>query len=171
VTAEQHAVRVYPHFGAIAALLKSPSKIVRWNAMRLVGLLAVVDAERKVDAVLDEYLGFIQGEDLISAANAIGGAGLIGAARPDLLGRIVPALIGVERASYATPECRNVAIGHALKTLRTLGPNVCRRPDVARFVERQTVNTRPGVARRAREMLADATREQRVRMRRERIKD
>lgn len=154
-TAAKDAARVYPHFEAIAALLHSDSKIVRWNAMQIIAALASADVDHKIDALLDEYLAFIAGDNLISAANAIGGAGHIVQARPDLLDRILPALLAVERATYETPECRNVACGHALTALEDFGPAVCARPEAAAFIRRQQSNTRPAVARRAERLSAD----------------
>jgi hypothetical protein len=155
VTAAKNPARVYPHFDALAGLLKSDCKIVRWNAMQIVASLAEVDKERKLDAVLDDYLGFIRGHNLISAANTIRGAGQIARFRPDLLDRIIEAILEVEQATYEATECRNVAIGKALDALGELGASVCRRPEVAEFVRRQRANTRAAVARRAERMTAE----------------
>lgn len=153
-TAAKDPKRVCSHFDAVAAMLESDSKIVCWNAMRLLAMMAAADSGHRLDAVLDRYLAFIDGDNLISAANAIQGTAHIGRARPDLLDRIVPAVLGVERARYATPECRNVAIGEALNAFAQLGDDVCRRPDVARFIRRQRTNPRSAVARRAERMTA-----------------
>jgi hypothetical protein len=155
ITSEKEPGRVYGHFDAIAALLASECKIVCWNATQIIARLAPVDTQRKVDAILDRYLSFIRGTNLISAANAIGGAGKIALCRSDLWERIVPAMLAVEGATYETAECRNVAIGHALDSLAALGPGVCRRPDVAGFIQRQKGNTRAAVARRAESMAAE----------------
>lgn len=155
VTAEKDPSRLYPHFDAIAALLASDCKIVRWNAMQILAPLAAVDDAHKLDAILDAYLAFIRGNNLISAANAIGGAGKIALARPDLLDRILPAILEVAHATYETPECRNVAIGHALDVLQKLWPQVRERREVAEFVRNQRANTRAAVARRAERLAAD----------------
>ncbi len=155
VTAEKDPGRVYPHFDAIAALLESDSKIVRWNSIQVLAALAPVDNDHKLEAVLDAYLAFIRGSNMVSAANAIRGAGKIALSRPDLLDRILPPILGVEGATYETPECRNVATGHALDALKELWPSVRRRPEVAEFVRRQRSNTRAAVARRAARLTAD----------------
>jgi len=153
-TAAKDPARVYPHFDAIAALLRSDSKIVRWNALQIIALLSSADVEHKLDAVLETYLGFIRSGNLISAANAIGGARRIGCARPDLLDRIIPAILGVEKAAYETSECRNVAIQQALAAFLELGPEVCRRPPVAKFILRQRTNPRPAAAKKAELIIA-----------------
>lgn len=155
VTATKSPERVYPHWDTIAGLLTGDSKIVRWNALQIIASLARADTQGKLDAHLETYLGFIRGGNLISAANAIQGAGRIADARPDLLDRVVSALLGVEDAAYETPECRNVAIGHALNVLDELGPSVCRRPAVAAFIRRQTTNSRAAVARSAARLAAE----------------
>lgn len=151
-TAERDPARVYPHFDAIAGLLGSASKIVRWNVLQMLGALAPVDPSRKLDDVLDRYLEFIQCGNLISAANALQGAGRIAAARPDLHDRIIPAILAVERATYETAECRNVAIRQALDALAAMGPMVCGRRAVRAFVKRQRSSPRAAVVQRAAHM-------------------
>ncbi len=156
VTAEKAPDRVYPYFGQIAALLESGSKVVCWNALQIVGSLAPADVDHRLDGILDGYLAFIRGNNLVSAANAIQGAGKIAQARPELLDQIIPAILGVRRATYKTPECRNVAIGQTLEVLRELGVCARRRADVAAFIRGQTTNSRAAVARLAKQMAAEA---------------
>ena len=154
-TAQEDPSRVYPHFEAVAALLGCENKIVRWGAMRILASLARADQPGKLDGLLDAYLAFIRGSNMISAANAIVGSATIALARPHLLDRIVGAILEVRQATYETPECRNVAIGHALDALRRLWAQVRARPDVAAFVRDHVSNTRPAVARKTRKLTAD----------------
>jgi hypothetical protein len=154
VTAEKFPERVYPHFAAIAGLLGTEAKIVRWEVQRILSLLAGVDVENRMEPLLGEYLAYIRGTNMISAANAIGGAGTIALAQPALRERIVRAILEVERATYETPECRNVAIGHALEALGGIWETVRGDAAVRGFVERQKANTRAAVAKRARELVA-----------------
>ncbi|MFO0974174.1 MAG: hypothetical protein U1A27_12160 [Phycisphaerae bacterium] len=146
-TAQHAPGRVYPHFGAIAAQLDSDSQIVRWEALQILAELAAADVDRRIDRLLGRYLSFIRCGNLVSAANAVKGAAQIASARPDLLRRIVPAILGVERATYKTDECRNVAIQQALRALCELGPRALRLSAVTAFVRRQLRNPRPAVRR------------------------
>jgi hypothetical protein len=155
ITAEKSPDRVYPHFDAIAALLKSDSRIVCWNAIQILTLLAPADQGCKLDRVCDTFLAFIRGDNLVSAANAIGGLCRIARTRPDWIDRIIPPILEVETATYATPECRNVAIQQTLGAFATLGPGVCQRPDVAAFIRRQRTNPRAKVAKLAERMAAN----------------
>ena len=83
----------------------------------LIGCLAAVDRRGAVTRILDRYLAPLRGPDLITAANVIAGAARIATAKPRLADRIAKALLGVSRARYATPECRNVALGAAIEDL------------------------------------------------------
>ena len=152
-TAEKYPLRVYPHFAALAVLLGTESKIVRWNVQLLLAALARVDAHNQIPSILDAYLAFIPGPNMISAANAILGAAQIARARPEFLPRILPAILQVESAAYETSECRNAAIAHALDALESLWPAVGQDPAVRAFVERQKTNPRPAAARRARALM------------------
>ncbi len=151
-TAAKDPRRVYPHFDAIRALMQSDCKLVRWNAMQILTRLAAADEDHKLDAIVDDLLAMIRGENLINAANAIRGLGSIALHRPDLHDRIIRGMLAVEGATYETPECRNVAIGGALTALKELGAEALDRKDVAAFVRRQCDNTRKAVARRAQGM-------------------
>lgn len=153
VTAEKDPARLYPHFDAIAALLASDCKIVCWDAILLIGRLAAVDAAHKVDGVLDTCLAFVRGPSPASAGNALRCAGQILTARPDLLERILPRLLSVETTTYATPECRNVALQQLLTVLEDVWPLVGDRPEIAALVRRQQANPRAGAARRAQRLV------------------
>jgi hypothetical protein len=130
--------RVYPQFDAVAALLDGACTIIRWNALRILSHLAAVDSAGK-----------IRTGNLITASTAIAGAGRILASRPELLDRILPALLDVESATFPTPECRHVAVGHTLDALSEIWPAVRALPPVQAFVRRHQKNPRPAVARRA----------------------
>lgn len=150
--------RVYTHFDDIAALLRSESNIIKWCAIRAIAALAGADVDDKTSFLLDEYLAFIRCSKLVTAANAIAGAGRIAEAQPKLRARILDSLLQVEQLDFGTPECRNVAIGHALDALARLPAEVLRRRAIAQFVKRQQVNPRPSVARRAERLIASSTR-------------
>ncbi len=152
-TARKSPARVYPYFEIFVGLLDNKNNIICWNAIQALAALARADTQNKIDPIVDRYLAFISGSNLITAANAIQGACAIAKVRPDLIDRIVPALLCVQRALYETPECRNVAIGHSLDALSEIWPAVKHIPEVIEFVQKQQTNTRAPVARRAKAML------------------
>jgi len=101
--------------------------------------------------LLADYLAPIAGPVMITAANAIAGAAKIGASHPGFSKKIIAAILQVEHAHYQTDECRNIAIGHAITALATIGKST---PTVLAFVERQLCNPRPATRKKAEAFLA-----------------
>jgi hypothetical protein len=122
--------------------LNGENHILKWNAMLTLANLARCDGEKKLDQIMDAYLGLISGPVMVDAANAISGGAIIGRAKPYLADKIARCILGVEHASFATPECRNVAIGHAINALEKLSPLILDKRAIEAFVRRQMSNPR-----------------------------
>ena len=144
---------LYPHFDFFAAMLDHDNQILKWNATLTLANLARVDRAGKIEAILDRYLDLISGPNMITAANAIRGAAIIGLAKPHLVRRILLRIMRVERVEYATPECRNVAIGHALRALEQLADLLPDQRVLRLFAARQLGNPRPATSAKARRFL------------------
>lgn len=153
MAAERDPKPVYPHFEAFERLLESPNNILRWNAILVLGNLAPADREGRLARILPAYLAPIAGPSLITAGNTIRGAAVIARHQPALAATIARAILGVEHASYQTPECRNVAIGHALEAFSQFFDLVEDKTSVVQFATRQLENTRPPTRRKAERLL------------------
>ena len=153
ILSERVPEALYPHFDSFAAMLSHDNQILKWNATLTLANLARVDSEGKIEAILDHYLDLIAGPNMITAANAIRGAVIIGQAKPHLVRRIVLRILRVEHAEYATPECRNVVIGHALRALEPLADLLPDRRVLRLFAARQLGNPRPATSAKARKFL------------------
>ena len=92
---------------------------------------------------------------MIAAANTIQGAADIALAKPHLADRIATEIIKVDRAHYATPECRNVAVGHAIQALDRFFEHIQKKDSVLAFVESQFDNPRPATRKKAEQVLGE----------------
>jgi len=146
---EQDPDLLYPRFDFFVHLLGGEIRILRWNSSRILGHLARVDSEGRIDKLLDRYLAPITGHELIAAANTIQGAADIALAKPHLADRIAREIVKVGRANYATPECRNVAAGHAIQALDRFFEHIQNKKAVLAFVESQLKNSRPATRKKA----------------------
>lgn len=153
LVSERAPESLYPHFGLFVRLLRDSNSIVRWNAILVLGNLAAVDKEHLLDRMIDKYLRPIDGPHLIDAAQTIRGACTVAAAKPHLADTIARHIQKTERATYATAECRNVALGHAITALGRLLPLVTRKKSLRVFVARQLENTRPATRAKAQRFL------------------
>ena len=144
---------VYPHFDFLAGLLGGKKQILKWNATLTLANLAAVDREGRLDQIIDTYLAPIAGHNMIDASNTIRGAAVIATVKPYLAPAIAGRILAVERAVYATPECRNMAIGHAITALEQFFTIVPDKHAVLAFVRRQADNPRSATRAKARRFL------------------
>ena len=149
---------IYPHFDVFAGLLDSENNFLKWGAIRTVANLAAADGRKRFERIFRKYFDPIGGPVMITAANIIGSAVTIARAKPELAAAIAKEILRVERAKYLlkgspSPECRNVAIGHAIDSFDKLHDLIGNRTEVAAFVKRQLKNPRDPVAKKAGQFL------------------
>lgn len=156
LASRQSPALLYPHFNRFAGLLAGGNTILRWNATRTLGYLAAVDRDGKLEKMFARFFAPLQGHEMIGAANTIAAGADIALAKPRLADRIARELLKVETATYATPECRNVAAGHAIRALGRFYGLLRRRAPVLAFVQRQLDNPRPATRRHAERFLRRA---------------
>ncbi len=129
--------------------LEGENNILRWNAIYIVGNLVVTDGEGWFESLFDRFFAPICGSQLIAAGNTICSAGAVALAKPALSDRIAAELMKTENARYATPECRNVALGQAIASFDRFYDLISDKKSVIDFVRRHLLNTRPATARKA----------------------
>lgn len=153
LVSEKSPAILYPHFDRVAAFLESDNKILQWNAIIIIGNLAGVDSEAKIEKIFAKYFEPIPGPVMITAGNVIGSAAKIALAKPNLADRIAKEILKVEAAHYQTPECRNVALGHAITSLQQFFSHIRNRNVVVSMVRRQIRNPRGATRRKAERFL------------------
>ncbi|MGA2261360.1 MAG: hypothetical protein ABSH28_07985 [Acidobacteriota bacterium] len=144
---------LYPQFNFFTTMLDCNNSILKWGAIISIANLARADGENKFESIFDRYFAPITGPVMITAANTIGSSARIALAKPHLADRISKAILKVEGAEYKTPECRNVAIGHAIDSLDQFFDHVQDKDCIIRFVKKQLMNTRTPVRKRAERFL------------------
>jgi hypothetical protein len=153
IVSEQRPDLLYPYFDFFVGLLDHENRIFQWDAAFVLSQLARADEDDKFAAVFDRYFSPIPGSVMITAANVIQGGARIAQAKPHLAERIAAELLKVARARYQTPECRNIAIGHAILALGSI-LSLLRNPAPAvQFVRKQTRNARPATRKKAEQFL------------------
>ena len=153
MVSEQAPELLYPRWDSLARLLENDNAFLRWGSTQILGNLAVVDREDRFEPLFERFFAPIMGQEMIGAANAIVAGASIVLAKPHLAERIVKEILKVERAAYKTPECRNVAIGHAITALDKMLGQVKNRRAVLAFVKRQTENSRAATRKKAEKFL------------------
>jgi hypothetical protein len=153
IVGERKPELLYPQFNFFTTMLDCKNSILKWGAIISIANLARADGENKFESIFDKYFAPITGPVMITAANTIGSSARIALAKPHLADRISKEILKVEGAEYKTPECRNVAIGHAIDSLDQFFDHVQDKDCIIRFVTKQLMNTRTPVRKRAEKFL------------------
>ncbi len=155
---EQRPQLLYPHFDALAGLLEDENSFLKWGAIMTVANLTAVDTRKKFEAIFKKYYAPITGPVMVTAANIIASSAKIARAKPALVGDITREILKVERAEFTirgnpSPECRNVAIGHAIDSFDQFFSQIEDKAVVIKFVKGQLGNTRKQVVKKAERFL------------------
>lgn len=153
VISEEQPDLLYPKFDFFADLLDSDNKIMQWQAIYVLANLPPVDSKGKFEKIFDKYFAPIPGPVMITAANVIGGAAKIALAKPKLTEKITKKLLKVEKAKYQTTECRNVALGHTIRSFDQFFDQIENKQPVIRLVRKQLRNTRNATRKSAERFL------------------
>jgi hypothetical protein len=156
IISEKKPEALYPYFDRLTSFLESDNAILRWGAIIILSNLAAVDSAQRFARLFRGYYGVIAGPDMIAAANVMAASPKIARAHPRMAERIKNEILKVERATYKTAECRNVALGHAIDALAAFYDLIRERDTVLAFVRRQLGNPRRAVALRAARFLKRA---------------
>ena len=146
---EQQPAMLYPHFNFFVNLLDSEVTFFKCGTILIIANLTSVDLNDKFEKIIDKYFAPITGHVMIPAANIIASAAKIALAKPELTDRITREILKVEQAVYQTDECRNVAIGHAIKSFHQFFDRVKEQEPVIEFIKRQLDNSRCGTGKSA----------------------
>ena len=159
IISENWPLALYPRFDFLAGLLDSENKILQWNATWMLANLTTVDSRNKFERIFNRYFAPIPGPVMITGANVIGAAARIAKAKPSLSDRITSELLKVERAEYQTTECRNIALGHAIKSFDQFFDQIGDKGPVIALIRKQLENTRPATRKKAERFLQKHRRE------------
>ncbi|HEY4612264.1 MAG TPA: hypothetical protein VII11_04720 [Bacteroidota bacterium] len=140
---------LYPHFEYFVAMLKHENNILKWIAIDVLGLLARVDRENKIDKKLNTFVGFLRAGKLITANHSVSALGTIAIAKPTLRKKVSRELLKAERYTYETAECRNIVLGKIIEAFGRIARPEADALAVMQFVERQTNNRRAATRKKA----------------------
>lgn len=155
---EKNPKALYPQLNTFVKLLNSENRVLKWVAIIVIGNLAAVDKQNKIDGLIPRLIGFLQEKEMITANNSIKALGKIAGSKPEYKEKIFKAMLCVEKATYhnqgkVSPECRNIALGKVIDVFAERHEDIKKRKELITFIARQTKNTRPAVRKRAQKLL------------------
>ena len=152
---ETNPQKVYPFFAKFASLLDSQNNIIKWTGIIIIGNLASIDQDKKIDQILPRLFSELNTGKMITAGNTAQALGNIAKNKPELADGITSELLKVENYKYDTEECNRIACGHVIKSFESY----LKLPDknVHDFLARQTKSSRHATSLKAQKLLKKLT--------------
>jgi len=151
--AKENPARLYPDIDTFVKLLDGDNNVLKWTAIIIIGNLARVDKEKKVDRLIGRLVGFLNAGKLITANNATMALAAVAIAKPQYQKQITAELLKVEHYDYDTDECRNIAMGKVIEAIGSYSHQLQDKKAVIEFAQRQTKNTRNATKKKAERFL------------------
>jgi len=140
---------LYPYFDKFAALMQSNNNVIKWGAITIIANLTVVDFDNKFDDLFVTYFKPIKGPIVLTAGTIIDNAPTIAMEKPYLSERIMKEILLVEKAKYKTPDCRNIAVEHAINAFGQFVELIHDKKMVVNFVKRYVESNKEPVKKSA----------------------
>ena len=139
----------------LSRLLDSPNNILLWTGILVIGNMASIDRDHKIEPVLARLVANLNTGKMITAGNTIKALIEVIKAKPTLAGPLAREILKVKNYRYDSAECDHIAIGHALKNLEPvwdLLPGDVQ-GEVIQFARGELQNPRPATAKKAEKIL------------------
>ena len=147
--------KLYSKFHFILDLMDGQDTILKWIGIDIVGNMASIDRENRIDKkVLEKLYGYLYDESMITASHSIDSLGKIARHKARYRKEITAELLKVEKIER-TEECRNIHIGRTILTFSEYAEFVKDRKPLLAFAQRALKNSRSATRKKAQKFLAE----------------
>jgi len=133
-------------------LLDTQNRILKWNAIDVIGNLTSIDSKNEFDEIFKKYYSFLSAESMITVAHVVDNSEKIAKAKPHLTEKITHELFKVEKIPR-NQECKNILLGKAILAFGMFFDQIENKDDVISFVKRQLNNARNATKAKAEKIL------------------
>ena len=151
IMAQENPSLLYPLLDKFIPLIDNENNVIKWTAINIIGLLAKVDKENKIDPLLGKLYKQLNCGKMITVNHVIECLMYISMAKPEYKNKTTKELLKIKNYVYDTDECKNIIYGKMIEAFDKYIESVNK--DVKIFVEEQTKNTRNSVKKKAEKLL------------------
>ena len=157
---KKDASQIYLHFDEIALLLNDKKDVFRWNAMKIIGNVAVADSENKIKPLLPHFYDLLKSGNMISANNAITTLSKIALVKKEEIDEIVSNLLKIDLYKFDNSDYENIITGKAITALIALFQFTKLQDEIKQFALNHIKKGRPETLARAEELLKELEKQQ-----------
>ena len=125
---------LYEHFDHWTKMFSSSNNILKWTAIDIIGYISAIDKENKTYRTINNLFNFLHGGQLITCNHAIYALGLIAKNKPTNRTKIIKELLAVSEDTFETKECKDIAIGKVIETLKNFSDEIKDDKEVIKFI-------------------------------------
>ena len=144
---------LYPYYKFFVNLIDSDDKILKWNAIDIVGNLSYIDSKNRLETkIIKKYFTLLFDEVMITAAHSVDNLWKFALNKPKFQKKITTELLKIDTIER-NPECSNIIIGKTILAFKKYFHLVEDKDPVFSFVKRHLNNKRSGTRKKAEEFL------------------
>jgi len=155
IIAQENPSELYPFLDKFIPLLDNENNVIKWTAINVIGLLAKVDKENKIDPILSKLYKQLNCGKLITVNHIIECLINISLTKLKYKDKTVKELLKIQNYEYDTDECKNIIYGKIIEAFDKIVENINKNKDVKAFIEEQSHNTRNSVKKKAEKLLKE----------------
>ena len=152
-TGAESPALLYGLFNHLTPLLKNQNNIIKWTGIDLIGYLSAIDRDKKTDKYIPALIKFLHEGRLITCNHSIFALGLIAKNKPVHKSKIIRELLLITNDTFETSECKNIATGKVLETLKHFIEDIKEDKAVINFIKKATSNRRNSTKKKAGQLL------------------
>ncbi len=152
IIGERNPQVLYSKWDLFADMLNSTNTFLKCDGVFILGHLARVDSENKIQRVFHKLYSLLDDKSMITAANLIGVSAIIAKAKPELQSEITSNLLSINKTHHSS-ECKNVLKRHAITALDAYFGDSKEKGRIFDFMRAELKNTRPSTRGKAEKFL------------------
>lgn len=144
---------LYPYYKFFVNLIDNDDKILKWNAIDIIGNLSYIDSKNKLDTkLIKKYFNLLSNEVMITAAHSVDNLWKFALNKPRFHKKITTELLKIDTIKRNL-ECNNIIIDKTILAFKKYFHLVEDKDSVFSFVKRHLNNKRGGTRKKAEEFL------------------
>jgi len=156
IMAQENPSELYPFLDKFIPLLDNENNVIKWTAINIIGLLAKLDKENKIDPLLGKLYKQLNCGKMITVNHIIECLMFVSMAKPKYKNKITKELLKIKDYLYDTNECKNIIYGKMIEAFDKIVEDINKNKNVKAFIEEQSHNTRNSVKKKAEKLLKEA---------------
>jgi hypothetical protein len=153
--AQENPLELYPLLDKFVSLLDSENNVIKWTSIDIIGLLAKIDSDNKINLLLSKLYKQLNCGKMITVNHIIECLMFVSMAKPKYKNKIIKELLKIKNYVYDTDECKNIIYGKMIEAFDKIVVDINRNKDVKAFIEEQSHNTRNSVKKKAEKLLKE----------------